>query len=58
MPYATRSMFAAVAVVTAGLLGSSAHGAATIYNLGTLGGTSSYGYAINAGGDDRDGSEH
>lgn len=50
MSYATRSMLAAVAVVAAGLLGSSAHAAATIYNLGTLGGPYSVGRAINASG--------
>ena len=50
MSYATRSMLAAVAVVSAGLFTSSAHGAATIYNLGTLGGSESSGSAINASG--------
>src|SRR5436190_1153250 len=38
------------ALIVAGLFASPAHGAAMIYNLGTLGGSISSGYAINDAG--------
>src|SRR5688572_107027 len=46
----SQSLRAAVALAAAGLLASPAADAATIYNLGDLGGGQSFGHAINASG--------
>src|SRR5688500_13191526 len=49
--YKSRAFYAAVALVSAGLLASSAEAAATFYNLGTLDGTAnSAGYGVNDAG--------
>lgn len=45
-----RNAAAWAALIVAGLFVSPAHGAAIIYNLGTLGGFISYGYGLNDAG--------